>query len=129
MDTTQNEHVDLDFLNNDRKFDLFAENIVLEDFREFNDCLDCKYFNETTFATKYSNNKDLLFLNSNVQSLAAKFTNICSYFDHMNNENCSPDVVFYKKFRKYNQHLSNRRLKNKEGGWEFSQKVTTLSQF
>ena len=103
MDTTQNEHEDLDFFNNDRKFDLFAENIVLEDFKEFNDCLDCKYFNETTFATKYSKTKDLLFFNSNVQSLAGKFTNICSYFDHMNKENCLPIFSLYKKFGKYNQ--------------------------
>ncbi len=82
MAVSQNEHEDLDCFNNDRKFDLFAENVVLKD---------CKYFNESTFATKYANTYDLLFLNSNVQSLAAKLTNICSFFDCMNRTNCLPN--------------------------------------
>ena len=92
MVINQNELGALDFLNNDRKLDLFTNNVVLEDFTEFNDCMDCKYFNETTFAVKYANTNDLLFLNSNIQSLAAKFTNLCSFFDHMSNANCLPDI-------------------------------------
>ena len=106
MDISQSEHEDLDFLNKDKKFDLFAENVVLEDFIEFNDCLDCRYFNESTFATKYANTNDLLFLNSNVQSLAAKFTNICSFFDHMNNSNCLPDIFSLQEIWKIQPDFS-----------------------
>ena len=61
MVINQNELGALDFLNNDRKLDLFKNNVVLEDFKEFNDCMDCKYFNETTFSIKYANTNDLLF--------------------------------------------------------------------
>ena len=93
--------------NNDKKLDLFAENINLEDFTDFNECLECKYHNEDTFVNKYANSNDILFLNANVQSLASKFTHLCSFMDVLKSKHALPDVFAIQEVFKIQKDFYN----------------------
>ena len=82
----------LETMNNDISLDLYRLNAHLEDFRDLNDCLDCKYFTEDSFSKKYAQSNDLIFLNVNVQSLASKFISLISFLDNLNRSEIKPDI-------------------------------------
>ena len=91
VDVTRNDEV-LASMNSESKFDLYHNNLNLDEFIDFNEILDCKFFTEDTFALKYSETNDLLFFNANVQSLASKFSSLLSFLDFLKIKKCMPDI-------------------------------------
>ena len=81
------------FLNSNEKLDFLSitkNSELRETFLERN--IDCKFYNEFSLCQKLKKTSNFLCLSSNVQSLASKFNELCSFLDVLSSNSISPDV-------------------------------------
>jgi exonuclease III len=53
----------------------------------------CSYTDEYDYHATYNNCKNLSLMSINIQSLNAKFSDLCLMISLMNQSNCSPDII------------------------------------
>ena len=126
----------LDFDTNEN-YDLFNKNPYCLNFKDLLDNRGnvCNFYDEKSFLDKFRNqqgplssigaNKNFVCINSNIQSIASKFTSLCNFFDALNSANIFPDIFSLQETWTVNESsfdipgynfFYNTRKKGKGGG-------------
>jgi len=68
--------------------------------------IQCTYVNENELSSKFSNNRDVTVCSINIQSLPAKFSELCQFINVLNLNNSSPDILCLQELWQFPDSVS-----------------------